>query len=117
MSMTLFKDAVTTIVLPLAQRLSNGFVHQLYGATFAQVDRVTTTLNVGKTDTAKTRAAVVRTYTTASGETKRAYASIEFTVPGDCPQAVAEEMTFMVSDLARENVVVSMVKTRSLIES
>ena len=117
MSLTLFKNAAATIVLPLAQRLTNGFVYQLYGATFAMVDRVTATLNIGKTDTAKTRAAVVRTYTTASGDVKRAYASIEFTIPNDCPQAIAEELTYMVADLARESTVTSMVITRSLIES
>lgn len=117
MSMTLHKNATETVVLPLANRLSNGFIHQIFGASFSHVTRVTSTLNIGKTDTAKTREAVIVSYTDADGVVKRAFASIEFTVPVDCPVATAEQLTYMLADLSRNNQVVAMVKDRSLTES
>lgn len=117
MSLTINTGASSTAVLALNQRLANGFVHQIYGADYTDLTRVTSTLNIGKTDTAKVREAVLVSYVNAAGEAKRAYASLEFTIPVDCPQAVAEKLTYMVGDLARESQTIAMVVNRSLIEA
>lgn len=118
MSITLNVAAATTIVLSKVKNITNGKVFQFLGSSFAMATRLTTTLNVGKTGTAKARGVIALPYTpvgNTTGVIKYGYVDITYTVPVDMPITEANKLPFLGSSLGNHLVLSEMVNTRSQI--
>lgn len=118
MSITLKVASATDITLAKVKNITSGKVFQFLGTSFAIATRLTTTLYVGKTGTAKARGVIAIPYTPVgdtTGKIKYGYVELNYTVPLDMPLVEAQKLPYLGSSLANHAVMSEMVNARSQI--
>lgn len=118
MSILLKIASATDVTLAKVKNITSGKVFQFLGTSFAMATRLTTTLNVGKTGTAKARGVVALPYVPVgdtTGKIKYGYVEINYTVPLDMPLVEAQKLPFLGASLANHAVMSEMVNSRSQI--
>lgn len=115
MSITLKTGTSTTVELLKVKNLPNGAVLQRVGTNFQDVYSLTMTENIGKTGTAKGRASMRVPYpATATSPAGFAFVNIEFTVPAECPIAIANQIPHLASSAAISAEFAAMISQRSV---
>lgn len=116
MPLDLKTGETTTVTLNKSKSLLNGVVLQHVGTTFQDIHGLTLTENIGKTGTAKGRASLRVPYpATESSPAGFTFANIEFTVPADCPVAVAQTLPYLLASLAATEEFKAMILQRSVL--
>lgn len=116
MSIQLKTGETATVELKKSKNLPNGVVLQHVGSTFRDVHGLTLTENIGKNGTAKGRTSLrVPFPATETSPSGFAFVNIEFTVPAECPVAIASQLSFLVSSLANTDEFKAMILQRSVI--
>lgn len=116
MSITLETGETATVELQKSKNLPNGVVLQHVGTTFRDVYGLTLTENIGKNGTAKGRASIRVPYpATETSPAGFSFVNIEFTVPAECPVAVAQQLSYLASSIASSAEFKAMILQRSVI--